>query len=241
MTRKPGMGSVLKIFCDSAELIDIRRYVNDDLVSGFTTNPTLMRNAGVTDYLQQAKEFAQLVSPKEISLEVIADDHDEVLRQARILYSLGTNIVVKIPVVFTSGESTVRVVEILASERIPMNITAIFTPDQAKQMIETLKYSNTAIISVFAGRIADTGVDPRLIIHEIAAYRKVINGNIRILWASPREVLNVIQAAESGCDVITMSPTLISKMDSFGKNLDEFSRETVKMFFDDALKSGFSL
>jgi transaldolase len=233
--------SSLKIYCDTANLSQVQQYSRQDSISGFTTNPSIFRAQGINDYLVAAQQLAEAAFPKEVSLEVIADDGREMLRQARILRSLGTNTFVKIPVTNTLGSSTSDIVEELMKEGIPVNLTAVFTLNQIKKFLDSpISVETPLIISVFAGRLADIGQDPEEKVSKFVEFKKSVATNCRILWASPREVFNVIQAKRSGCDIITLTPETIAKMDYFGKDPEVFSLETVRMFVDDANKSGYS-
>lgn len=231
----------VKIFADGANLEDIKKIKQNPLVKGFTTNPTLMRQAGVECYETFAKQALEVVDGMPISFEVFSDDLDEMRSQAKQIASWGSNVNVKIPVVNTRGESTASLVKELSDEGIVLNITAIFTPQQIKDVVDAINPDCGAIISVFAGRIADTGIDP------VPAMRDAVNvakakPKAELLWASPREPLNIVQADETGCHIITVTPAMLGKaVGSFNKDLGQFSLETVKMFYDDASASGFSL
>lgn len=226
------------MFADGALEADVLKLNNDERVSGFTTNPTLMRKAGVSDYLAHAKLLAEIVSPKPISLEVIADDLDEMERQARILDRLSPNVYVKIPVTTTRGESTATLSRKLSHDGVRLNVTAIFTMQQVEVTVDALTGGAPSVVSVFAGRIADAGVDPVPLLSKMSALTGEHEG-MELLWASPREILNVIQAQETGCEIITMTPDLFAKLNSLGKDLAQFSLETVEMFATDAAASGF--
>ena len=230
----------IKLYCDGADLDDIRRLSDDDKIQGFTTNPTLMKKAGVADYYSFAKQAVDIVNPKPISLEVFSDDLDEMYVQAKKLAELGSNVYVKIPVTNTKGEFTGPILKRLSSEGVKLNVTAIFTLDQVKDVCTSLTVGTPAVISVFAGRVADTGVDP---IPHMKNCKAIINAfdGFELLWASPREVLNVYQADECGCEIITATPGILSKLKLCGKPLDEFSLETVQMFYDDAVAVGYTL
>lgn len=227
---------MVKIFSDGAEFRDIALAQCNDKIHGVTTNPSLMRKAGVGDYLGYAKIMVNGLT-KPISFEVVADEVPEMERQARILSAIAPNVYVKIPITNTRGESSEVLIERLSQDGIKVNVTAVFTPKQIMAAASVL-HGAPAILSIFAGRIADTGVDPMPLCR---LARKYCTLNVDILWASTREVYNVRQAEECGCDVITLSPELIKKMGMFGYDLDAYSRETVKMFYDDAVASGFVL
>jgi len=232
--------SPIKIFADGADLNSIKRLLKNKLVKGFTTNPTLMKKAGIKNYEIFSKSVAKLVYPKSVSLEVFSDDLNEMYRQAKIISSWGKNIFVKIPIINTMGFSTNRIVKKLSDEKVNLNITAIFTFKQIKDVIKVLNKNSNTILSIFAGRIADSGRDPEHLIKKSIKISKKYK-KIQILWASTREAYNVIQAANCGCHIITISDDIINKVKYFGKNLNIFSKETVKMFYNDAKSSGFKI
>ena len=231
----------MKLFADGAIIEEMIRIHKDGTVEGFTTNPTLMKKAGVTDYLQFAKAVLEEIKEMPISFEVFSDDFAEMYEQAKKLASLGENVYVKIPVTNTSGTFCGNLINRLDAENVKMNITAVFTLSQVRSILENLNTENSHIISIFAGRIADTGVDPIEIMRTALSLIKSHNPNLQLLWASPREVLNVYQAEDLGCDIITITTALLNKLRLKGKDLDEYSLETVKMFFDDAQKVGYTL
>jgi len=231
----------IQVYCDSADLTEVRHFARQDTVSGFTTNPTIFRAQGIESYLEASKQLTEAAFPKEVSLEVIADENQEMLRQARILRSLGNNTYIKIPITNTKGESTAKVVEQLLKDGIPVNLTAVFTLRQIQELPFLLKGDIAPlIISVFAGRLADIGQDAESVVGDFVRFKSQLSENCRILWASPREVFNVIQASRCGCDIITLTPEFIKKMLNFGKDPELFSLETVKMFATDAVQSGYS-
>jgi transaldolase len=232
--------STIKIFADGADLDSIERLLKNKLVKGFTTNPTLMKKAGIKNYEIFSKSVAKLVYPKSVSLEVFSDDLNEMYSQAKIISSWGKNIFVKIPIINTMGFSTNRIVKKLSDEKVNLNITAIFTFKQIKDVIKVLNKNSNTILSIFAGRIADSGRDPEHLIKKSIKISKKYK-KIQILWASTREAYNVIQAANCGCHIITISDDIINKVKYFGKNLNIFSKETVKMFYNDAKSSGFKI
>ena len=230
----------IKIYSDGADAEEIIRMDTENFVDGFTTNPTLMKTSGITDYLAFAKEVLLAVKEKSISFEVFSDELDDMYRQAIILKDLGENVWVKIPVSNTKGEYTYSLIKKLSNEGVKLNITAIFTKEQIKQVYSSLNPEINSIISIFAGRIANAGIDPE----ETMQYATDLasgDENIETLWASSREVFNIIQAERCGTDIITLTPGLINGMKDLGKDLDQYSLETVKMFYDDAEKSGFTL
>lgn len=230
----------IKIFADGANLEDIKKLNNLGFIKGFTTNPTLMRQANIKNYKDFAKEVLKTVNNKPISFEVFADDLDLMYKQAVEINSWGKNIMIKIPIQNTKGIKCYDLVSSLTKEGIYCNVTAIFTVKQVEDLLDKCQSNSNMILSIFAGRIADTGIDPSLIISQIIALTKNYN-KIETLWASPREPLNIIQANDIGCNIITLTPNLINKMKNFGKDLDLFSLETVKMFYDDAKKSNFDI
>lgn len=230
----------IKIYSDGADAQEIIKMDSENFVDGFTTNPTLMKTSGITDYLAFAKEVLSGVKEKSISFEVFSDELDDMYRQAIILRDLGDNVWVKIPISNTKGEYTYPLIEKLSNEGVKLNITAIFTKEQIKQVYSSLNPEINSIISIFAGRIANAGIDPE----ETMLYASdLVSGdeNIETLWASSREVFNIIQAERCGTDIITLTPGLIKGMKDLGKDLDQYSLETVKMFYDDAQESGFTL
>lgn len=228
------------IYADGANLTEIVSLNDLEYIRGFTTNPTLMKNSGVKNYKDFALEVLKIVNTKPISFEVFSDELEEMFKQAKIISSWGENVYIKIPITNTKGEVTKDVIKSLSSEGINVNVTAIFTIEQIKDLISNHMFSNPIILSYFAGRVADTGLDPIPVINEISNLIKS-NSNIRLLWASPRELLNIIQASESNCDIITVSNDLLKKISNIGKNLDDFSLDTVKMFYSDAKKAGYSI
>ncbi len=230
----------IKIFTDASSLNSISEFASFSWISGFTTNPTLMRQSGVTDYKMFATEAIASADGKSLSLEVVADDLPTMLQQGRILGSWGPNVVVKIPITTTMGESCLPVVRTLLDEGFSVNVTAIMTDDQISSLLAIIVPEDDAIVSVFAGRIADSGVDPVPLMTKYAGLVSEVPGS-QLLWASPREVLNIVQAADSGCDIVTVTPGLLQKMSSLGKDLDQFSLETVRMFYDDALSAGLAI
>lgn len=230
----------IKIFADGANFDDIRKLNDHPLVQGFTTNPTLMREAGVQDYEAFAREVLAVITEKPISFEVFADDLDGMYAQARTIASWGRNVNVKIPVTNTQGVFTGPVIKRLSAEGVSLNVTAVFTLKQTAEILEALHPGTPSIISIFAGRIADAGRDP---IPDMEAAAKLIHPHpgVDLLWASPREVLNIYQADAAGCDIITVTASLLKKLELYGKDLDEFSLETVKMFYRDATTAGYQI
>jgi transaldolase len=230
----------VKVFADGADLKGIIEMVKNPVIKGFTTNPTLMRKAGVNDYEAFARQLLEVVTDWPVSFEVFADDFSGMISQGRAIASWGKNVNVKVPVMNTKGEFTGPVLRTLASEGVILNVTAIMTIDQVKAVAEVLDPKTPAIVSVFAGRIADTGIDP--VPHMIACRDVLVSRpKAELLWASPREVLNIFQANDIGCHIITCTNDMIGKLKLTGKDLIEYSRETVQMFYKDAIASAFSI
>lgn len=230
----------IKVYADGANLTDMLTAYQEGIVQGFTTNPTLMKKAGITDYEAFAREVIVVIPDAPISLEVFADDFDLMYQQARKINSWGENVYVKIPITNTKGESAITLIKMLAEEGVKLNITAILTLDQVRLVKHALNPNIPSIVSVFAGRIADTGRDPVPLMKEAAQMLKK-ESHAKLLWASAREVLNLYQAEECGCDIITLSNDILKKIKMQGKDLTELSRETVQMFYDDACKAGFQI
>ena len=230
----------IKVFTDASNAAEIRGYASESWVSGFTTNPTLMRKGGVTDYKAFAEEAIEAAAGKPLSLEVVADDLKSMEEQGFILGSWGSNVVVKIPISTTSGESCVPVVRSLLDAGIGVNVTAILTDAQVMSLARVLQPEDNIIVSVFAGRIADSGIDPVPVMRRYLDQLSIFP-NAELLWASPREVLNLVQAAEIGCHIITVTPDLLRKLDLLGRDLHQFSLETVRMFYDDAISAGLEI
>lgn len=230
----------VKIFADGADLEAIMELAARPEIAGFTTNPTLMRQSGVSDYEGFSRKLLEHITDRPISLEVFADGHGEMLRQARLISSWGSNVYVKIPVTDTRGASTAAVVRELSDSGVHLNVTALMTMPQVEVVASAVAGGPGAIVSVFAGRVADTGRDPiplmRAALETIAPYPE-----LELLWASPREILNVRQADDIGVHIITVTHDLLKKLTSFGKDLDTFSLETVRMFHNDAVTAGFFL
>jgi transaldolase len=230
----------IKIFADGAEKEGMMALAKEPHIKGFTTNPTLMRKAGITDYAAFAKEILGFIKDKPISFEVFSDDFSEMERQANIINAWAPNVYVKIPITNTKKESSFDLVKKLSSEGIKLNVTAILTTAQVKHIKDALNPKVPAIISVFAGRIADTGHDPMPIMKEAKAIL-ASNPNYELLWASPRELFNIYQAEEVGCDIITVSHDILKKIGGIGYDHHELSLDTVKMFYEDGQKVGYKL
>jgi len=237
---KPVADLKVKLFADGAERAGILRMYQNPLIRGFTTNPTLMRKAGITDYEAFAKDILSAVPDRPISLEVFADEFDEMERQALKISRWGENVYTKIPVTNTRRESSLDLICRLARKDVKLNITALMTLQQAKDVGAALAGGPPAYVSMFAGRIADTGRDPVPMMAEAVEILRP-HPNIELIWASPREVLNIFQADSVGCHIITATHDLLHKLALFGKDLDDFSLETVQMFHRDAAQAGFAL
>jgi transaldolase len=230
----------IKIFADGADVESIIELSKDPVISGFTTNPTLMRKAGVAEYEEFARDVLGYVGERAVSFEVISDEFEEMRHQAVRLSSWGSNVYVKIPVTNTRRESASDLIRDLSSEGVKLNVTAILSLGQVETVANALEESAGAIVSVFAGRIADAGQDP---VPVMAAARDVLAPfpSMELLWASPREILNLCQAEAVGCDIITMTHDLLKKISGLGRDLEEVSLDTVKMFYNDAKTAGYSL
>ena len=230
----------IKIFSDGADLDSIIEAYNKGIVKGFTTNPTLMAKAGITNYLMFAEEVLRVVKDLSVSFEVFSDDFDEMREQALRLAALANNVYVKIPVTNTERKTAAPLIKDLSHRGLKLNVTAIMSLRQVEEVAEALNPKVPAIVSVFAGRIADSGRDPIPVMIESRGILEHLS-KAELLWASPREALNIIQADAIGCHIITVTPELLAKSKNFGKDLEEFSLDTVKMFYNDAKKSGFKI
>jgi transaldolase len=230
----------VKIFADGAEKAGMLEMYAKPYIKGFTTNPTLMHKAGLTDYRAFARDIVAAIPDRPISFEVFSDDFDEMERQAREIATWGENVYVKIPVTNTRREPAYDLVRRLSNDGIKLNITAIMTIDQVRNVVDSVKDGAPSCISVFAGRIADTGRDPVPIMSECVSILKPAP-QAELIWASPRELLNIIQADAIGCHIITVTNDILKKLPLVGKDLGDYSLDTVKMFFEDGQKAGFSL
>lgn len=230
----------IKVFSDGADLDSIIAAYDKGVVKGFTTNPTLMAKAGITNYLMFAEEVLRVVKDLSVSFEVFSDDFDEMREQALRLAALADNVYVKIPVTNTERKSAAALIKDLSHRGLKLNVTAILSVRQVKEVAAALNPKVPAIVSVFAGRIADSGRDPIPIMIESREILKPLP-KAELLWASPREALNILQADAIGCHIITVTPELLAKSSNFGKDLEDFSLDTVKMFYNDAKKSGFKI
>lgn len=230
----------IKVFADGADLDGISKLYQNPIVQGFTTNPTLMRQVGISDYAAFAREVLDVVTDKPVSFEVFADDFDEMEKQALEIASWGANVNVKIPITNTKGESAVPLIERLSAKNVQLNVTAMMTLGQVGAVCDALDAATPAIVSVFAGRIADTGIDPVPLMSEAVDILKA-KPKAELLWASPREILNIFQADAIGCHIITVTHAVLGKLKIIGKDLDQYSLETVEMFYNDASNAGYSI
>ena len=230
----------IKIFADGADLAGIMRLYANPLIKGFTTNPTLMRKAGVEDYESFARTVLAAVPDRPVSFEVFADEFPEMIRQARAIASWGPNVFVKIPVTNTRGEFSGPVIRELSEDGVSLNVTALLSLAQVQGVTECLASETPAIVSVFAGRVADAGVDPVPLMREALA-AMTARPKAELLWASPRELLNIFQADEIGCHIITVTHDVLAKLSLVGRDLDAYSLDTVKMFHSDAAAAGYSI
>lgn len=239
MDMKSLNGLNIKIYADGANLEQIKIFNNDPLIKGFTTNPTLMKNQGIEDYEGFAKELLNIVNKKPISFEIFADESDQIIEQAKYISSWASNVYVKVPVTNTKGEFLGDAISKLSEDEVKLNITAVFTDKQVEKIINVLNKNTHNIISIFSGRIADAGIDP--VKHFRSCLDLKNDSNLDFLWASPRELFNIFHAEEAGADIITISQDLIKKFEIIGKDLNLFSKETVEMFYNDALTAGYKL
>ncbi len=230
----------VKIFADGADKKSMHEMYNKDFISGLTTNPTLMRNAGIDDYEGFCREILGFIKTKPISFEVFSDDFDEMYRQAKIIDSWADNIYVKVPISNTKGEFSYELINKLSNEGVKVNVTALMTEKQIENTFSSLSKDCPAYVSVFAGRIADTGLDP-VDIMRYAVEMTLQHPKAEIIWASPRELLNIVQADQIGCHIITVTPDILKKINKIGYSLDDYSLDTVKMFHDDAVSAGYTL
>ena len=241
VTGTPSVAALkVKLFADGADIDGIMKLAADARLAGFTTNPTLMRNAGVTDYAGFGRRVLEIVGGRPISFEVFADDAPAMLAQARTLAAWGPNVYVKIPVTDTTGVSTAPVIRELSAQGIKTNVTALMTEEQVESVCASLAGTAGAYVSVFAGRVADTGRDPIPMMRRNALVCSAVR-NVELIWASPRELLNVYQADSAGVHVITATSDILAKLGLAGKDLTDYSLDTVKMFHRDATAAGFTL
>ena len=230
----------IKLFADGADKAAMLNLYRNPLIKGFTTNPTLMRKAGIADYEAFARDILSEIRDRPISLEVFADEFDEMERQGRLIATWGPNVYVKIPVTNTKREPAADLIHRLSHAGIRLNITAILTLEQVRTIVDALAGGAPSNVSVFAGRIADTGRDPVPLMAK-AVEMVGVHPGMELIWASPRELLNIFQADAIGCHIITATPDVLQKLALVGKDLDEYSLDTVKMFHSDAVKSGFKV
>jgi transaldolase len=230
----------VKLFADGADLTSMLEMASKPYISGLTTNPTLMKKAGIIDYAKFAKSVLKEIQDKPISFEVFGDELDAMKTQGEKIASWGENVYVKIPITNTYGESTRSVVKHLAANGVKVNVTALMTNEQVEQVVEVLNSNIPSCVSIFAGRIADTGRDPMPIMQKCLSTLST-NQKSELIWASPRELLNVFQANDIGCHIITATTDILKKLELVGKDLNEYSLDTVKMFDEDAKKAGFSI
>ena len=229
-----------KIFCDIAEINQIKKFNKKKIVKGFTTNPSLMRKAGAKDYKSYAKKILKVCPNKPVSLEVFADDYINMKKQALKINTWGKNIYVKIPIVNSKGIFMGKVIKELNNQNIKLNITAVYTANQTKKVLKLINKKTKLIISIFAGRAGDTGKDPVPEFKKSVMFSKKFK-NVEILWASVREPYNFLQAKQLGCHIITVPPSIIQKIEKFGKSFDQLTKETVKNFLSDSKKSRFKI
>ena len=229
-----------KIFCDSADFTTIKKFNNNSLVSGFTTNPSLMKLSGAKNYRHYSLKLLKVCKKKPISLEVFGDTFDQMLKQAVIINSWGKNVYVKIPVVNSKGLFSGKVIKTLSQKGIKLNITAVYTVNQVKKILKSINKNSKTIISIFSGRMSDAGKDPIPIIKESVRLTKKMK-KVEILWASTREAYNYLQAKKCGCSIITMPSAIIQKISKFGKTYQELTLDTVKNFLKDSVASDFKI
>lgn len=230
----------VKIFADGADKAGMLEMYAKPFVKGLTTNPTLMKKAGITDYRAFCKDILTSIKDKPLSFEVFSDDFAEMERQAMEIASWGDNVYVKIPVTNTKQETCYALVKKLAEQKVKLNVTALMTLEQVRDVVASLNPNIPSYVSVFAGRVADTGVDPVPVMTKAVEMLKVAPA-AELIWASPRELLNIFQADEIGCQVITVTNDILKKLSLVGYDLDEYSLDTVKMFYKDAVEAGFKL
>jgi transaldolase len=230
----------VKIFADGADKAGMLEMYEKDYIKGLTTNPTLMKKAGITDYCAFAKDILATIKDKSISFEVFSDDFEEMERQALEIASWGENVYVKIPITNTKQEVCYPLIKRLSDKGVKLNVTAMMTLDQVQNVVKSLNPEVPSYVSVFAGRIADTGYDPLPLMKEAVNILKS-NPKAELIWASPRELLNIFQADEIGCQIITVTNDILKKLSLVGYNLDQYSLDTVKMFYNDAQSAGFNI
>jgi len=230
----------IDIYCDGADFESMKFFYKKSFIKGFTTNPSLMNSSGIKNYKEFSKKALKIIKNKSLSLEVFSDNLNEMERQANIISTWGKNIYVKIPITNTKGKSCLPIVKKLVDKKIKVNITAIFTEDQISKIKKYLNKDSHVIVSIFAGRIADTGINPNKIINKSIKLFKN-HKNVKTLWASTREIYNIMQAAKLKCDIITVPISLLKKFNHLGKNLNVYSLDTIKGFYNDAKKAKYKL
>ena len=231
----------IKIYSDGADRASMLEMAKNPKIQGLTTNPTLMKKAGVTDYRSFCKDILKEIKDKPISFEVFADDFNEMEKQAQEIATWGANVYVKIPITNSEGLSSIPLITSLTRKKVKLNVTALLTLEQVKQTCDAVKDGAPSVVSVFAGRVADTGRDPMALMQASLAFCESAGRDVELLWASTREVLNIVQAEIAGCHIITVPPDIIKKMSMFSKDLGQLSLETVRMFKADAEAAGFKL
>tara|TARA_S200000501_G_scaffold326290_2_gene324751 strand:+ start:17480 stop:18175 length:696 start_codon:yes stop_codon:yes gene_type:complete len=229
-----------KIYCDIADLENIKKFSKKKIVKGFTTNPSLMRKAGAKNYLNYCSKILNIIKNKPVSFEVFADDEKNIINQAKKIKELGKNVFVKIPIVNSKGKFLGRVINQLNKDKIKLNITAVYSSKQTYNILKNVDKKTSIIISIFAGRMADVGKDPLPEFKKSLKYAKYYK-NVKILWASTREPYNYLQSKKIGCDIITIPPNIIEKIEKFGKSFDKLTLDTVNGFLIDSKKSKFSI
>ena len=229
-----------KIYCDIADLKQIKKFSKNKIVKGFTTNPSLIRKAGAKNYLEYCKKILKIVKKKPISFEVFADDYKTIINQALKIKKLGNNIYVKIPITNSKGLFLGKAIKHLNSREIKLNITAVYASKQTEKILKKINKKTKVIISIFAGRMADAGKDPLPELKKSISLAKKFK-NVEILWASTREPYNYLQSKQLGCHIITVPPTIIKKIENFGKSFNQLTIETVKTFLEDSKKSNFKI
>ena len=229
-----------KIFCDIAELKQIKKFNKKKIVKGFTTNPSLMRKAGAKDYKSYSKKILKICQNKPVSLEVFADEYNGMKKQALKINTWGKNVYVKIPIVNSKGVFMSKIIKELNSQNIKLNITAVYSSSQTRKILKIINKKSKIIISLFAGRAGDTGKDPIPELKKSLTMAKKYK-NVEILWASVREPYNFLHAKQLGCHIITIPPSIIEKIENFGKSFDQLTKETVKAFLVDSKKSNFKI
>jgi len=229
-----------KIFCDIADIKTIKKFTKKKIVRGFTTNPSLIRKAGAKNYLNYCKKISQVCKNKPVSLEVFADNYSEMKKQALIINSLGKNVYVKIPVCNSRGNFSGKIINFLSNNKVKLNITAVYNANQTKRILKVINKTSEVIISIFIGRASDAGKDPLPELLKSIKLAKKFK-KVNILWASVREPYNYLQAKKAGCQIITVPPNIIEKIEDFGKSYNKLTLETVKTFLIDSKKSKFKI